>query len=277
MMRNPFSDWRRHPLRIILPLTLLFFLSGGSVYYWHSNSVRLTADGKTRRIFTDARDVQAFLQEQKIVLGPKDFTTPDIQAPIGHKTAVKITRVTMDTEVQVSTSPPVTTWQNRTRDNLRRVLILHGYSTIVANKYDIVRHDGIEISRTLKSEKKGRQPFYTLTLFDKSGQPSKTYNLLKCKMLKMRSTGYYLGEKTVPSTVTYLGYKFQHGLVAVDPKVIKLGSRLYVEGYGYAYAADTGSAIKGLRIDLAVKDKYEEVRCNRHDVPVYILEKSKRW
>ena len=50
-----------------------------------------------------------------------------------------------------------------------------------------------------------------------------------------------------------------------------------MEGYGYAYAADTGSAIKGLRIDLAVKDKYEEARYNRYNVPVYILEKSKSW
>jgi len=74
-----------------------------------------------------------------------------------------------------------------------------------------------------------------------------------------------------------LGHKLQRGLVAVDPKVIPLGSRLYVSGYGYAFAADTGSRIKGLRIDLAVKDKYEEARFNRHDVPVYILDKASLW
>jgi 3D (Asp-Asp-Asp) domain-containing protein len=40
------------------------------------------------------------------------------------------------------------------------------------------------------------------------------------------------------------------GVVAVDPRVIKLGSRLFVEGYGYAVAADTGGAIKGKIIDV---------------------------
>lgn len=40
------------------------------------------------------------------------------------------------------------------------------------------------------------------------------------------------------------------GVVAVDPRVIPLGSRLFVEGYGYAVAADTGTAIKGRRIDV---------------------------
>jgi 3D (Asp-Asp-Asp) domain-containing protein len=270
-------DLRRHPLRIVAPLTLLLFLSGGSLYYWRSTSVRLTADGQTRRIFTKAHDVAEFLKEQNITLGPKDFTAPDLGTPIGHKTAVKITRVTIETEVQISTSAPVTTWQNRTRENLRRVLVQRGYSASLTKKFEIVRHDGIEISRTLTSEKKKRQSFYTLTIFNKNGQPAKTYNLLKCKMLKMRSTGYYVGEKTVPSDVTYLGHKLQHGLVAVDPKVIPLGTRLYVEGYGYAYAADTGSAIKGLRIDLAVKDKYEEAKRNRYNVPVYLLEKTRHW
>jgi 3D (Asp-Asp-Asp) domain-containing protein len=66
-------------------------------------------------------------------------------------------------------------------------------------------------------------------------------------------------------------------LVAVDPKVIPLRTRLYVKGYGYAYAADTGSAIKGSRIDLAVKDKKEEIRFNRKKITVYILEKAKSW
>ena len=126
-------------------------------------------------------------------------------------------------------------------------------------------------------ENKSRKPFFSLILFNKSGQPALIYDLLKCRKLSMRATGYYVGEKTVPSDVTFLGHKLQRGLVAVDPKVIPLGSRLYVSGYGYAFAADTGSRIKGLRIDLAVKDKYEEARFNRHDVPVYILDKASLW
>lgn len=264
-------------IRIVLPLTLLMFLSGGSVYYWRSTSVRLTADGQTRRIFTKAYDLKGFLAEQRIALGPSDFTTPPLDTPIGHNTAVKLTRVTTEIQVRISSGTPVVMWQTRNRENLRRALAQKGYAAILKSKIQITKHDGIEISRATLSETKSRVPFFNLTLFNRDGQPAKKYNLLKCKVLKMRSTGYYVGEKTVPSDVTFMGHKLQHGLVAVDPKVIPLGTRLYVEGYGYAYAADTGSRIKGLRIDLAVKDKYEEARYNRHDVPVYILEKAKRW
>jgi len=272
-----FPEFRRHPIRIILPLALLLFLSGGSLYYWRSTSVRLTADGQTRRIFTKARDVKGFLAEQHLVMGSSDFTVPPPEAPIGHQTAVKITRVTIESYVEISTAAPVVSWQKRTRENLRRALAQKGYAVAVKRKIQVTKHDGVEISRAVLSEKKTRHYFFNLTLFDRRGQPARKYDLLKCRLLRMRSTGYYVGEKTVPSDVTFLGHKLQRGLVAVDPAVIPLGTRLYVAGYGYAYAADTGSAIKGLRIDLAVKDKYEEAKYNRYGVPVYLLEKSRKW
>ncbi len=41
-------------------------------------------------------------------------------------------------------------------------------------------------------------------------------------------------------------------VIAVDPKVIPLGSKVWVEGYGEAIAGDTGGAIKGNRIDVLV-------------------------
>ncbi len=62
-----------------------------------------------------------------------------------------------------------------------------------------------------------------------------------------------------------------YSTIAVDPRVIPLGSRVYVEGYGYAIAHDTGGAIKGNRIDLFMNS---EAECNSwgiRSVKVYIL------
>ncbi|OQX51196.1 hypothetical protein B5M47_01415 [candidate division CPR3 bacterium 4484_211] len=56
------------------------------------------------------------------------------------------------------------------------------------------------------------------------------------------------------SGLTYLGTPVRHGVCAVDPKVIPLGSLLYVEGYGLCRAEDIGGAVKGNRIDLGFED-----------------------
>jgi peptidoglycan hydrolase CwlO-like protein len=62
-----------------------------------------------------------------------------------------------------------------------------------------------------------------------------------------------------------------YSTIAVDPTVIPLGSKVYVEGYGYAIAADIGGAIKGGRIDLFVPSQAEAQSWGRRSVNVYIL------
>ena len=56
---------------------------------------------------------------------------------------------------------------------------------------------------------------------------------------------------------TRTGLQGGYGVVAVDPRFIPLGTRLYIEGYGYAIAADTGGAIKGSRIDLGIDSRHD--------------------
>ncbi|MEW6243499.1 MAG: 3D domain-containing protein [Bacillota bacterium] len=72
--------------------------------------------------------------------------------------------------------------------------------------------------------------------------------------------------------VTATGLKVTRGVIAVDPRVIRLGSRVYVEGYGYAIAGDVGSAIKGLRIDVAYDTHEEALAWGRKRVRIYILD-----
>jgi len=72
--------------------------------------------------------------------------------------------------------------------------------------------------------------------------------------------------------ISYLGTPLHYGIVAVDPNVIPLGSRLYIEGYGEGYAADTGGAIKGNRIDLCFNTYEEAMDFGMKNVKVTILE-----
>lgn len=78
--------------------------------------------------------------------------------------------------------------------------------------------------------------------------------------------------------ITASGMKAQYGVVAVDPRVIPLGTRLYIEAadgswvYGNAVAGDTGGAIKGNKIDLFFNTRQECLNFGRRSARVYILE-----
>lgn len=90
------------------------------------------------------------------------------------------------------------------------------------------------------------------------------------KMVTMNASAYSPCSKWGNRTAS--GITARHGIVAVDPKVIPLGTRLYVEGYGLALAADTGGAIKGHKIDLFYENYFQAMRFGRKNLDVYILE-----
>jgi len=92
------------------------------------------------------------------------------------------------------------------------------------------------------------------------------------RVLIMSATGYGPGENGSWGNRTATGGRVRFGVVAVDPRVIKLGTRLYVEGYGECVAADTGGAIKGLRIDLAFDSDRTANAYGRRKVRVVILD-----
>jgi 3D (Asp-Asp-Asp) domain-containing protein len=93
--------------------------------------------------------------------------------------------------------------------------------------------------------------------------------------MTMEATAYYPGPLNYGGGVgdwTASGILARRGVVAVDPSVIPLGTRLYIEDYGYAVAADTGGMIKGTRIDLCFNTYQEAMQYGRHTVMVYLLD-----
>ena len=73
------------------------------------------------------------------------------------------------------------------------------------------------------------------------------------------------------SGVTATGRPAGHGVVAVDPSVIPLGTHMFIPGYGHAVAGDTGGAIRGRRIDLGFNSNAQASRFGRRPVTVYLI------
>lgn len=98
-----------------------------------------------------------------------------------------------------------------------------------------------------------------------------TSNQSYLKTLTMNATAYCeTGSKTATGVWPT---RDSNGVstVAVDPNVIPLGTKLYIEGYGYAIAADTGGAIKGNKIDLYMNSNSECINFGRQNITVHIV------
>jgi 3D (Asp-Asp-Asp) domain-containing protein len=86
----------------------------------------------------------------------------------------------------------------------------------------------------------------------------------------------YSNAQPALSDYTSTGLFVRKGIVAVDPKIIPYGTHLYIEGYGYAVAGDTGSAIRNqghIHIDLAFPTVAEALQYGRrYNVKIYVLD-----
>lgn len=146
------------------------------------------------------------------------------------------------------------------------------------NKYKITLVNGKVTERKLTSTKIIVKPVNRIlktgtgsALFASRGSkasPASNKSSAK-RQITVTATGYY---KYVSGTgITATGRKATKGIVAVDPRFIPLGTRLYIPGYGYAIAADTGGAIKGAKIDLCFDTYREAIRYGRRKIKISIL------
>ena len=90
------------------------------------------------------------------------------------------------------------------------------------------------------------------------------------QVLGMEATAY-LPTDGGGEGLTAMGIPATYGIVAVDPDIIPLGTRVYIPGYGEALAADTGGAIYGYRIDLCMEDYWQAMDFGRRTVTVFVL------
>ena len=71
---------------------------------------------------------------------------------------------------------------------------------------------------------------------------------------------------------TAMGTLLRRGVIAVDPAVIPLGTRVFIPGYGEAIAEDIGGAIRGNRIDIAFESHEEALSFGRQELEIFIME-----
>ena len=138
--------------------------------------------------------------------------------------------------------------------------------------YEVVYRDGVETSRNVTSTKTITEPKNEIVIkgtgqvYASRGGESINYK----EKLNCVATAYS-GDRTTATGRSPVRNPGGMSTIAVDPSFIPLGSKVYVEGYGYAIAADTGGAIKGNRVDLFFNTEAEASNWGVRNLDVYIL------
>jgi 3D (Asp-Asp-Asp) domain-containing protein len=146
-----------------------------------------------------------------------------------------------------------------------------GKDGVTETTFEVQVKNGRVIGKKLIDSKK-IPPTNSVVQIGAAGYKTSRGTWTRTKVMTMEATAYdpSAGLKH-PTFTTATGLRAQYGVVAVDPRVIPLGTKVFVEGYGFAIAADTGGAIKGNRIDLCMATNAMCRQFGRRKVKVHIL------
>lgn len=234
-----------------------------------SAKITIIADGKERQYTTGQRTVAEVLTEAGVALGENDRCYPATSARIQPGTRIRVTRVVYATVVQ---SEPIKfrTVVRITPGITGRMVLHEGQQGERGTKYLVITKDGVQTEKTLKDSWIAQQPVNEVVAYGKVTEMA-SRDGMGIRGIRMVATGYDPHPRGGGCGRTACGLRAGRGVVAVDPRVIRLGTKLYVEGYGMCVAGDTGGAIKGNRIDLGFAARSEACRYGRRVVTVYIL------
>lgn len=255
---------------------------GETLFVRRGSVVTVVCDGITANAVITHKKVRDALAEVGISVGNDDIAYPGLDESIGSDMLIRLVRVEKN---ELSENAAIPYSETKIEDaslyigesEIRQTGI-DGEKKIT---YMSTLHDGAEVSRDITAEEIITEPVdKIIAVGTKKRESTHKKGFSYKKKLTVTATAY----DPYPAGgsglgITANGMKAQYGVVAVDPKVIPLGTKLYIEStddgdswsYGYCIAADTGGAIKGNRIDLCYNTVGECIQFGRRSANVYVL------
>ena len=244
--------------------------------------VTISENGKERKVKTAEKTVEGLLKQEDMKLSKYDKVIPGRAKDIKPGDQISITRVDIQNMEVVEDVPyRVEIISDDSIEAGKSAIAQKGKMGSKKVVYEVVLENGTEVKRSKIEEeiisepseeivKKGTKSFVITSRGD-----SRNFK----KVISMSATAYTAGYESTGKNpgdaeygITRSGTRVRPGVVAVDPNVIPLGSKLYIEPLGIvASAEDTGSAIKGNKIDIYMESLSDARRFGRKNVKVYIL------
>lgn len=231
--------------------------------------IEIEVDGSWLYISHYADDAGEIMQNAGVVLNPLDRIKGTIdknQTPV-KLSVVRVQEVVLEQEEEVPYSRERILNPQMKRGELK--VLQKGEKGLARRKYLVYHENGQEKERKLLETLVIKEEIKEITELgtgDTIVSSSRSLSGPKKEMILTATAYTHTGNRT------FTGVYPRIGTIAVDPRVIPLGTRLWVEGYGYGIAQDTGGVIKGNIIDLFMDTKSECLKWGRRKVKVYVLE-----
>ena len=253
---------------------------GLAITYRAAVPVTIEVGQQTIAAVSSAQNVGALLAEQRVQLAPEDAVRPALSDPLPSDGVVRVDRITtwMRDEKHVLPSKTVRRFDYSMAPGRTKTL-----AAGIAGERDVIvrytrRDDGslqrwVVASHVTRASRPrivavGAQEYQDFANFEAHGVARMAY-IAQSAMLMIATA--YTADCAGCGGTTAIGRPAGHGIVAVDPRVIPLGTHLFIPGYGAAIAGDTGGAIHGLRIDLGFNSLREAMLFGRREITVYRL------
>lgn len=263
-------------------------LTSGMLVTWKpAVVVTLQLYGEEKKVWTTASTVEELLKEQKLTLQPGDRLTPEKGAKIRPQLDIELAhyREELVTEEEVI---PYQTIRRHDATLLKgeQKVVTKGQDGKAVHTYKVTYKNDQEIARELVSTEVVQQRRDELVAIGTKTIVSRgNYTFTPKSVLEnVTLTAYSAGEEHTGKTpdhpqygLTRSGTRAVEGqTIAVDPRLIPLGSWVYIDGIGLRRAEDTGSAVKGKKIDLYFEDSEEAKQFGvKKGYKVYVIGKQK--
>jgi uncharacterized protein YabE (DUF348 family) len=226
--------------------------------------VILQADGRTLPTRTRRATVGEALADAGLALAGEDYSIPAADQPLPADGIIRVVRVRTEVLTDQQIIPYETVYQalaDAEIDNVRQLQA--GVNGVKQRRTRVRYEDGGEVSRAAEGERVAQTPtprvigYGTQIVVRTLDTPDGP--IAYWRAFTMYATAYSPARSGTSPTarwygITASGKPLTKGLAAIDHRLIPFGTQMYVPGYGFAEAADTGGGVKGRWIDLGYDD-----------------------
>jgi uncharacterized protein YabE (DUF348 family)/3D (Asp-Asp-Asp) domain-containing protein len=233
--------------------------AGARIEVAHAMAVTIALPEEDKALYTFAATVGELLAEADVTLGEGAVAVPDVGTPVTPGLSVHIVVLSASNEIEREFIESDTVYRTDESLGPGETRTEPGQDGALVRRYEVAYSNGVEAGRSLVEEYYDPEPVDTVIYYppqrdaaaDAPGDCGRAINVY-ATYYTPASAGRPPSDPNYGRTAT--GVLVTYGVVAVDPTVIPLGTRMFIPGYGHAIAADTGGAVKGYIIDLGYPD-----------------------